>query len=58
MENGVEGTDDNALVEAVGYQVTLVDCGNENIKITTPSDVYMAHAILSRRSDEAKEASK
>ncbi len=54
-ENGVEATDDNALLEAVGHPVTLVDCGKENIKITTPSDVYLARAILERRADEQKE---
>lgn len=54
-ENGVEATDDNALLEAVGHPVTMVDCGKENIKITTPGDIYLARAILARRADEQKE---
>ena len=54
-ENGIAATDDNSLVEAVGYPVTLVDCGKENIKITTPDDLYLARAILSRRADGQKE---
>lgn len=54
-ENGVEATDDNALLEAVGHPVTMVDCGKENIKITTPGDIDLARAILARRADEQKE---
>lgn len=53
-DNGIEATDDNSLVEAIGRQVTLVDCGKENIKITTPADLYLARAILARRADEQK----
>lgn len=48
-ENGIEATDDNALVEAIGRSVKLVDCGRENIKITTPTDIAIAHAILTQR---------
>ena len=53
-DKGIEATDDNALVEAIGRPVTLVDSGKENIKITTPSDVHLAHAILSSRKKEAQ----
>lgn len=49
LQKGVEGTDDNKLVEAIGYPVKLVDCGKENIKITTPLDLYLAEAILRYR---------
>ena len=54
-EKGVEATDDNSLVEAIGRQVTLVDCGKENIKITTPTDLYLAHAILTSRKKEEQQ---
>lgn len=50
-EKNIEATDDNALVEAIGRPVTLVDCGKENIKITTPADVYLAQAILTCRAN-------
>ncbi len=53
-DKGIEATDDNALVEAIGRQVTLVDCGRENVKITTPADLDIAHAILSSRQKEEK----
>lgn len=45
-------TDDNALVENLGCNIRLVECGKENIKITTPSDVHLALAILRTRESE------
>ena len=42
-------TDDNALIEHMGYQVSLVECGTQNIKITTPEDLPLAEAILTYR---------
>ena len=51
LQKGVEGTDDNKLVESLDYPVKLVDCGKENIKITTPLDLYLAEAILRYRKE-------
>ena len=51
LTEGFEGTDDNSLVEHIEYPVKLVDCGRENIKITTPADLYLAEAILRYRRD-------
>lgn len=51
LESKFEGTDDNSLVEEIDYPVKLVDCGRENIKITTPVDLYIAEAILRYRKD-------
>lgn len=45
-ENGTVATDDNMLVESLGFKVKLVDCGYENLKLTTPDDFYLASAIL------------
>lgn len=42
-------TDDNALIEHLGFQVCMVECGAQNIKITTPDDLPLAAAILSFR---------
>ena len=50
MRDGFEATDDNALVEHLGYKVKIVECGRDNIKITTPDDLALATAILSVRS--------
>lgn len=45
-------TDDSSLVERLGFKVTPVDCGSENIKLTTPVDVHIAEAILRARAGE------
>lgn len=42
-------TDDCALAERIGYKVKLVECGRDNIKITTPDDLSRAEAILAAR---------
>ena len=45
-------TDDSMLVEKLGQTVKMVDCGEENIKITTAIDLYVAEAILRARADK------
>jgi 2-C-methyl-D-erythritol 4-phosphate cytidylyltransferase len=52
LETKFEATDDNSLVENIEYPVKLVDCGRENIKITTEEDLYLAEAILRYRRDK------
>ncbi len=52
---GFAATDDMMLCERIGQTVHLIDCGEENFKITTPSDLERAEWILSRR--EEKEGS-
>lgn len=42
-------SDDAALVEALGYPVTLFRGSPANIKVTTPEDLALAAAILARR---------
>ena len=49
-DDGVEVTDDCMLAENIGFSIRLVDCGYENIKITTPEDIYIAEALLRYRS--------
>jgi len=49
-EDNYSVTDDNSLIEHLGYQVKMVVCGIENIKITTPDDLPLAEAILQYRS--------
>lgn len=48
-------TDDNGLIEHLGYGVRLVDCGRENIKITMPADIRLAEAILAARNEEEED---
>ncbi|PQA58376.1 2-C-methyl-D-erythritol 4-phosphate cytidylyltransferase [Siphonobacter curvatus] len=41
-------TDDASVAEAAGFPIFLVEGSYENIKITTPEDLWMAEAILQR----------
>lgn len=50
QSDGFQVTDDNSLIEHLGYRVRMVECGNENIKITTRDDLSLAEAILQHRS--------
>ncbi|MBR2381100.1 MAG: 2-C-methyl-D-erythritol 4-phosphate cytidylyltransferase [Clostridia bacterium] len=52
-DEGLEVTDDNSLVENLGARIKLVECGRNNLKITTPEDVPTALAIIKSR-EEAK----
>ena len=47
---GFKATDDNMLVEHIGFRVKLVDCGTGNIKITTPTDLAVAEVLLREES--------
>lgn len=42
-------TDDAFLVEALGHKVAIVESDSSNIKITRPSDIAIAEAILKSR---------
>ena len=48
-KDGAKVTDDASMAERLGFEVTLVDCGSQNIKITYPEDVFLAEAILKSR---------
>ncbi|MCI8387792.1 MAG: 2-C-methyl-D-erythritol 4-phosphate cytidylyltransferase [Clostridiales bacterium] len=48
QDEGFKATDDNLLAEHVGFPVKLIDCGSDNIKITTPADLAVAEVILRR----------
>lgn len=49
LRDKAEVTDDASMAEHAGFKVKLVDVGRENLKITSPSDVYLAEAILKMR---------
>ena len=51
MKKGFEGTDDNMLVENIRHPVRLVECGVQNIKITTRDDMLYAEVFLKRHAD-------
>lgn len=48
-EDNLTVTDDNSLVENLGCNIRLVECGRENIKITTPADIHLALSIIRAR---------
>lgn len=48
VADGAELTDDCAAVERIGMKVALTMGSYENIKLTTPSDLAVAQAILER----------
>ncbi|GIN72231.1 2-C-methyl-D-erythritol 4-phosphate cytidylyltransferase [Bacillus sp. J14TS2] len=43
------GTDDSSLVERIGHAVQIVQSDYDNIKITTPEDLFFAKAIIEKR---------
>ncbi|PAE23003.1 MULTISPECIES: 2-C-methyl-D-erythritol 4-phosphate cytidylyltransferase [Bacillaceae] len=49
-EDGFLGTDDASLVERLGNEVVIVEGSYDNIKLTTPEDIYFAEAIIKKRS--------
>ena len=48
-------TDDAALVERLGVEVHLVPGSPDNIKVTTPSDLVVAEAILAHREGRSED---
>ncbi len=42
-------TDDNQMAEHIRVPVKMIECSRENIKITMPSDLLFAHAVLEAR---------
>ena len=48
LKDGFTATDDNSLCEYVGFEVKAVDCGRTNIKITEPTDLLIAEALLGK----------
>jgi len=46
---GEVATDDSALVSSLGHPVRIVECGRENLKVTTPLDLVLAAALLKQR---------
>lgn len=43
------GTDDASLVERLGHKVFIQEGSYDNIKLTTPEDLYFAEAIIKKR---------
>ena len=54
--DGAQVTDDASMAQRLGFAVTLVDCGSQNLKITYPEDVVLAEAIIKSRETAGTEA--
>ncbi|WP_428910364.1 2-C-methyl-D-erythritol 4-phosphate cytidylyltransferase [Niallia sp. Krafla_26] len=50
MKESFLGTDDASLVERLGHDVIIVEGNYDNIKLTTPEDLFVAETILHKRS--------
>jgi 2-C-methyl-D-erythritol 4-phosphate cytidylyltransferase len=48
IEDNYIGTDDSSLVERMGLKVKVIIGRHENIKITTPLDLFLAELIMGR----------
>lgn len=51
-KNGIQGTDDASLVEALGSPVLVVEGEGTNLKITTPGDIQRAESFLGHGSKQ------
>ena len=51
-KDGFYGTDDASLVERIGLPVKVVNGSYENIKITTPDDLFQAELIVKKRKSQ------
>ncbi|HBZ11265.1 MAG TPA: 2-C-methyl-D-erythritol 4-phosphate cytidylyltransferase [Bacillus bacterium] len=49
IEQDYLGTDEASLVEKIGLPVMIIESDYDNIKLTTPEDLYFAEAILAKR---------
>ena len=49
LEAGAETNDELAALERMGMRPVIVPGDRENIKLTTPTDVLVANAILAGR---------
>ena len=53
-EEGFLGTDDSSLVERLGKDVIIVEGNYDNIKLTTPEDLFFAKTIIHKRRSISK----
>lgn len=49
IEDGFAATDDCAVMERIGARIKIVEGSYENIKLTTPEDIFTAERILKER---------
>lgn len=52
MGEGISVTDDCMLMECMGKTIKITEGSYDNIKLTTPEDMYIAKLILERRGEK------
>jgi 2-C-methyl-D-erythritol 4-phosphate cytidylyltransferase len=52
LAEGLDATDDSALVERLGTEVRIVEGGAANIKVTTPQDFALAEILIRSQGSE------
>lgn len=52
QQDGFLGTDDSSLVERMGIPVKVVKGEYQNVKLTTPEDLFIAEAFLREKTEE------
>ncbi|RDL42675.1 2-C-methyl-D-erythritol 4-phosphate cytidylyltransferase [Marinomonas piezotolerans] len=57
MEEGLEITDESSAMEQLGWQPTLVEGESTNFKITVPSDLLVAEALLASKAFKGQQES-
>lgn len=53
MREQIIGTDESSLVERIPHPVSIIEGDYDNIKLTTPEDLYFAEAILRKRKESS-----
>lgn len=48
-DEGFYGTDDSMLAERTGVKIKMIEGSYNNIKLTTPEDIYMGEIILEKK---------
>ena len=51
-ENKTDYIDSCSIMQSMGVELNIVECSNDNIKITTPTDYYLFKAIIEKNEIE------
>lgn len=51
-ENKIDYIDSCSIMQSIGIELNMVECSNDNIKITTPTDFYLFKAIIEKQENE------
>ena len=52
QEGKTDYIDSCSIMQSMGVKLNMVECSNDNIKITTPTDFYLFKAIMEKKENE------